>query len=148
MRNLLRRVWADLPRPIRRLLVWIRAPHFVVSVAGAIFNERGEILLCDHVFRKGPPWGMPGGFLDRGEDPAAGLRRELREELGLEIDHLEVAHVRTFPGTRQLEVIYRCTAAMAAPAISSTEVRRFGWFSPEELPELSRDQRELIRRIV
>src|SRR5207253_5032916 len=34
-------------------------------------------------------WDLPGGFLERGEHPVEGLRREMQEETGLEIEILE-----------------------------------------------------------
>jgi 8-oxo-dGTP diphosphatase len=34
-------------------------------------------------------WDIPGGFLEEGEDVTDGLRREIREETGLEIEPLE-----------------------------------------------------------
>jgi len=38
-------------------------------------------------------WDIPGGFLEEGEHPLDGLRRELREETGLEVEPLEVLTV-------------------------------------------------------
>jgi ADP-ribose pyrophosphatase YjhB (NUDIX family) len=35
-------------------------------------------------------WDLPGGFLEEGEDPIDGLRREFREETGLEIEPVEL----------------------------------------------------------
>jgi len=58
----------------------------LVGVAAAVFNGAGQVLL---VQRGRPPragqWGLPGGLLDLGEKLAAGARRELREECGVEI---------------------------------------------------------------
>lgn len=38
-------------------------------------------------------WELPGGLLNIGEIPAVGLRRECKEELGIEIDVQEVIHL-------------------------------------------------------
>ncbi|AXY51214.1 MutT/NUDIX hydrolase family protein [Rhodococcus ruber] len=55
-------------------------------VAGAIFRD-GRLLLAQRV---GPPelaglWELPGGKAEPGESAEAALRRELREELGVEV---------------------------------------------------------------
>jgi ADP-ribose pyrophosphatase YjhB (NUDIX family) len=53
--------------------------------------ERGDRVLLGR--RRGDPgaglWDLPGGFLHEGEDSLAGLRREVREETGLEIEPIE-----------------------------------------------------------
>ncbi len=131
------------PRSVRRLSVWFGEPHFVASVAAAAIDEEGRILLCNHVFRRGAPWGMPGGFLMKGEDPADAIRRELKEELGVEPVELELLLVRTFPKTRQLEIIYRCRIE-GEPSVDSVEVREAEWFSPDALPPMTGDQKQLI----
>lgn len=58
--------------------------HHVVF--GALVRD-GRVLLCHrHPGRRYYPdvWDLPGGHIEPGEDPAAALRRELREELGIE----------------------------------------------------------------
>ena len=56
-------------------------------VAGALFDSAGRVLIAQR-----PPgkhmaggWEFPGGKLEPGEDPFDGLKRELREELGVEV---------------------------------------------------------------
>ena len=68
-----------------RLGVYLFIPRQHVGVVGALFNEAGQVLLVEHVFRSHFPWGLPGGWIGRGEDPALAVQREFVEELGLEI---------------------------------------------------------------
>lgn len=49
--------------------------------AGALFVDRNRILLVRKTY--GNRWDIPGGYVDRGESPAAACEREVREELGL-----------------------------------------------------------------
>ena len=55
-----------------------------VGVLVVLFNELDEVLLLRHVFHTTSDWGLPGGWLERGEAPSQGALRELREETGLE----------------------------------------------------------------
>ncbi|MCB0209041.1 MAG: NUDIX hydrolase [Anaerolineae bacterium] len=67
------------------MAVKLFAPRNTVGVMGAIFNNSGQVLLVEHVFRPQQPWGLPGGWVERGEDPAQTIQRELQEELNLAI---------------------------------------------------------------
>jgi len=69
-----------------RMGVMVFIPRQHVGAVGAIFNDKGQVLLLEHVFRPQFPWGLPGGWLNRGEDPAHAVVRELKEELGLAVE--------------------------------------------------------------
>ena len=60
--------------------------HPLVGVGGLI-HRNGTILLIKRKFEpnKGK-WSLPGGLLEIGEDPAEAARREVMEELGLEVE--------------------------------------------------------------
>lgn len=111
-----------------------------------MLDGQGRVLLLKHAFRPGSGWGIPGGFLLKGEQPDEAIRRELREEIGLEFESAELAFVRTLKKYDQVEIIFRCHPRSEAQPCSS-EVKRAEWFSLDELPEgLSLDQRQLIER--
>jgi 8-oxo-dGTP diphosphatase len=60
-------------------------------VAGALFNASGCVLIAQRPRGKhmAGGWEFPGGKLESGEDRFAGLRRELIEELGVEVVRAE-----------------------------------------------------------
>ncbi len=119
---------------------------FTASVVGIITNEQGELLLLNHVLRPRSGWGMPGGFMSRSEQPATALRREIREETGLELDDLALYRVRTLK--RHIEIIFTATAADAGE-IRSREITELRWFDPDGLPpEMSIDQQFLIKAVL
>ena len=53
-----------------------------VSADVLLRDEHGRILLVDPVYK--PDWDLPGGMAEANEPPADAVRRELREELGME----------------------------------------------------------------
>ena len=146
--NFLGKVWRYLPGAIRRRMVRLGQRRFTVTVGAMIFDDADRILLLEHVFRPDSGWGIPGGFIGQGEQPEAALRRELREEIGVEIEEAEFLFARTLPRTRQVEIYFRARIN-GEPRISSFEIKRAVWFHVDELPaELSNDQQRLIRRTI
>ena len=140
-------VWRRLPGVVRRRLVRTAQRRFTVTAGAMIFDDQGRILLLEHVFRPDSGWGIPGGFLSKGEQPEAALRRELREEIGIEVENVEMLFVRTLDGPRQIEIYFRARA-IGRPEPCSFEIKSAGWFSLDDLPpELSKDQHRLIQRV-
>jgi len=108
--------------------------------AGALCVDNGRVLLGR---RARPPfeglWDIPGGFLNEGEDPLDGLRRELKEETGLEVEPQHFFGVwtdrygsdSTADATLNLYWTARVVGGQAAPADDVSELR---WFGRDELP--------------
>jgi 8-oxo-dGTP diphosphatase len=120
--------------------------RFTVTAGAIVFNESGQVLLLKHRFRAGSGWGLPGGFLEAGEQPLDALRRELREEIGMEIREVEVFAARSFRKPRQVEVLFRCRANGSAQP-QNIEIERAEWFFVNSLPEgLPKDQRLFVER--
>jgi ADP-ribose pyrophosphatase YjhB (NUDIX family) len=144
--NILGTIWKITPGVIRRRMVRLGQSRFTVTTGGLLFDEAGRILLLEHVFRPDSGWGIPGGFLSRREQPHEGLRRELREEISIEIEDVEFLFARTLPRPRQVEIYFRARV-VGNPRPSSFEIKRAEWFALDELPaELPKDQRRLIQR--
>ena len=139
-------VWRRLPGRLKRWTLLLTHTRFVVTAGAVIRDNEGRVLLLKHRFRPGTGWGMPGGFVEKGEQPEAALRRELREEVGLEIEKVELFTTRTFKAPKQIEIVFRCQAIGDTDRLSF-EIQKAAWFSPGELPEeLPKDQAQLIRR--
>ena len=118
--------------------------RFTVTAGAIIFNDKHEVLLLKHRFRAGSGWGLPGGFMENGEQPIDALRRELREEIGLEVEDVKVFAARSFKKPKQVEVLFRCRANAQVKPLNM-EVERAEWFAIDSLPEgLPRDQRGYI----
>lgn len=149
LQKLIAKAWRALPPRVRRWSMRATQARFTVTAGALIFNDAGQILLLKHRFRAGSGWGIPGGFLENGEQPEQALRRELREEIGLEVNHVEIFTARSFKRPHQVEILFRCRPSSQAAQIKplTMEVELAEWFSVQNLPAgLPNDQRLLIER--
>ncbi len=111
-----------------------------IRVAAAVLVRGGRVLLARRAAHKSQAglWEFPGGKLEPGEDPAAALVRELKEELGLDAtagpELMRRAHDYDFG---RVELIALLCRARDAGSLSSTDHDRLEWAAPAELPSYS-----------
>lgn len=109
---------------------------FVHIVAGCLSNTAGEILICQRPAHKSYPgeWEFPGGKVEPGESAEAALRRELNEELGIEVTACRplicLRHV--YPELSVELDTWRVEGFSGK--VRSTEHPAIAWVRPEELP--------------
>ena len=146
LKDFLAAMFRRMPAVMRRFLSRFSQPRFTVTAGAVIRDDQDRVLLLEHVFRAGSGWGIPGGFIAVAEQPEAALRRELREEVGLELERLEIAFVKTLRRPKHIEIVFRCRAQGEARP-RGLEVKSAAWFPLDALPEtLAEDQRRLINR--
>jgi 8-oxo-dGTP diphosphatase len=131
-------VYKRLPTPLRRMVVRRVAPSFTVGAMCVIERGDGRVLLIRHLYRK--RWGVPGGLLERHETPPDAARREVREEVGINVELLGEPAVNVDADPRRVDIVFRARPVNDADADDvrplSVEVLEARWFQPGELPEL------------
>ena len=125
-------------------------PHHDVAV-GLVFNDRGEVLIQR---RKedgllGGLWEFPGGKREGGETMEAACARELREELGIEVD-VEAPFGRVDHAYSHFKVTlhaFRCRLLRGTPIPQEGQPLR--WVAPDALDGYAfpRANRRLIERL-
>ena len=109
-----------------------------VSVVGALIEEKGRYLVCqrhvDDTF--GSYWEFPGGKVEPGEGKRPALVREIREELGVDIEvkKLEGIYEDELPHLRIRFFLYRCSIMRGEPVTMECQAMKMATLA--ELGEL------------
>jgi len=144
MLKLIAIIWKKLPRKVRAMLARSIQPRFTVSAGAVVTNDEGKVLLLNHVLRPSSGWGVPGGFIEHGEQPDAAVKREVMEEVGVELYDVHLYKVRTF-GTH-IEMVF-LARGIGEGSVLSREITELAWFQVDKMPEeMSLDQHFMIRR--
>jgi ADP-ribose pyrophosphatase YjhB (NUDIX family) len=81
-------------------------------------------------------WNLPGGGLEYDETVEEGLAREVREEIGAEIEIIRLVGVYSKPRKREIVLSFLCHLAASSPEpTTSDEICEVGWFAPGALPD-------------
>jgi ADP-ribose pyrophosphatase YjhB (NUDIX family) len=110
------------------------APRHRVGAVVVLFDERRRVLLVEHLFHPGDPWGLPGGWVGRGENPEDGARRELREETNLEVEIGPVIHLERIARPWHLGIAF-AGKLVGGDLRLSAELSDAEWADPENLPD-------------
>ncbi len=133
-------IWKKFPPRIAGFLRGLLTTNWAVGAVAMILDpeaEPPEVLLVQHSYRSRGAWGLPGGSLESGlKSPLAQgqkeadddvlsstLRREVYEELGIEIDILRLIHIDAVPyvpeepGPYRLDFYYQCVPKIGFDAL-------------------------------
>jgi 8-oxo-dGTP pyrophosphatase MutT (NUDIX family) len=99
------------------------------------FDEAGRVLLIRHSYGSGN-WMLPGGGIDRGEEPLAAALRELQEECGCQLDQARLFAVVEEPLYGTINRVHLVAGqAVGKPRGDGREVIELGFFSSDQLPQ-------------
>jgi phosphoglycolate phosphatase-like HAD superfamily hydrolase/ADP-ribose pyrophosphatase YjhB (NUDIX family) len=106
----------------------------LATVGALIFNAQDEVLMI-RTHKWSGKWGIPGGKIKRGEKSETALRRELKEETGLNITDIEFVLVQDCISSKEFYrdahfvlLNYTCRAVARHPrVVLNEEAREFQW---------------------
>ncbi|MFF3863065.1 NUDIX domain-containing protein [Streptomyces sp. NPDC002209] len=107
------------------------------SAAAIVRDEQGRVLIVNPVYKE--RWNLPGGHLEEGELPTVAARREVREEIGLDLeigDLLVIAWVTRAEGSH---VFYVFDGPQLSPeqqqaiTLQESEIGEIRFCRPEDI---------------
>lgn len=103
-RRLVYRLAGHLPFRAKLFLNRIANSTFLVGMLAVVRNADGEVLIVRHTYRPTVPYGVPSGWLKRGEPLAEAMRREIAEETSLDVEFKRVLAVESCERPTRLDV--------------------------------------------
>ena len=107
----------------------------MMAVVAGVVRRDGQVMLCQRrpEVHNGLKWEFPGGKIEPGESPEEALARELREELGIEVDvgHIRDAVFYRYPDRDVLVLFYGCRIRAGEPR--ALDCNAIEWALPERL---------------
>jgi len=122
------------------------------TVGALIVNEKGEILLVKS-YKWGKKYTVPGGHIELGERSEAAVKREVEEEVGLEVEPVGVLLVQEaiYPPDyikheHYIFLDYLCRTRSSAVKLDDKEIQKYLWVNPERALQL--DLESFTRNLV
>jgi len=111
------------------------------TVGGVVYNPRGEVLLL-RSSKARDRYVIPGGHIELGEDMEEALRREVREETGLEVFDIRLVAIQQFVFSDALSrrshfifIDYSCRTDQTEVSLNE-EHQEYLWARPDEISGL------------
>ena len=121
-----------------------------IRVIAAVIERGGKLLVCQRPLHKrhGGLWEFPGGKLEPEEDDAASARRELREELGLELEAIGAVELEVADPDSHFLIVFLPARASGEPARHEHIALRWADVSElQSLPMAPADRRYVEHRL-
>ena len=121
-----------------------KANSIVPAVAAIVRNERGELLMIQRT--DNGLWAIPGGAQDIGESVIDAVKREVKEETGINVEVTELSGIYSDPRhvivyddgevRQEFSLCFHAKPTGGKLRINS-EARRVQWVSPSQLDSLN-----------
>ncbi len=108
-------------------------PAVIVAV-----TREDEILLARSRRFQGSFFSVLAGFVEAGETFEECVKREVREEVAIEVDNIRYFGSQPWPFPHSLMVGFTAEYAGGEISIDDREISEAGWFTAEALPEVPR----------
>lgn len=113
----------------------------------AVVKKDGKLLLARNAQNAAGFWSLIAGFVEPGETFEDCVRREVKEEVGMEVEVLGYLGSQPWPFPDQLMLGFEARWVAGEPAPDGVEIAEAGWFGPEALPPIPRVG-SLSRRLI
>ncbi len=98
-----------------------------------IIDDHQRVLLVRHAYGK-RQWGAPGGMVEAGESAWDAAQRELKEEVNITIDEMELSGLYYQPHKNRYIYNFRAHAYVGEIQVDQMEIDRYGFFPIDQLP--------------
>jgi len=99
---------------------------------GIIFDKKKRVLLCHR--RDMDLWNLPGGGLKKKESPCEGVKREVKEETGLNIEIIKTSNIYFKPKEQEIVFCFVCKIKSGKIKINK-EADEIKYFDFKKLPK-------------
>lgn len=122
------------------------------TVGALIVNNQGQILLVKS-YKWGDRYTVPGGHIELGERSQQAVKREIKEEVGLDVEPVKILMVQeaVFPRDyikheHYIFMDYLCRATSSDVKVDNKEIQEYLWVSPDGALQL--DLESFTRNLV
>jgi NAD+ diphosphatase len=122
-------------------------PRISPAVFTLIRNDKGEALLAHNRSFKNGVYSLIAGFVEAGECLEDAVRREIHEEVGLEVKNIRYFASQSWPFPNSLMLGFTADYAAGLIQPDGNEIEDAAWFSAEKLPPLPQGG-SIARRII
>jgi 8-oxo-dGTP diphosphatase len=116
----------------------------MLGAATVVVDDSSRVLLVRHNYGE-LNWELPGGAGEAGESAEETARREMREEVGVELETMRLAGVYWDPQIDAHHFVFQARTRGTPRVADRKEIAEFGWFLPDALPRPMSDF--TVRRI-
>lgn len=99
----------------------------------AIIDEHNRVLLV-HQNYKDKHWSLPGGIVEDGESVWEAARRELKEEVNIEVGEIELSGMYYMSHRNGYIYVFRARGYEGSIQVDGKEINEYGFFDQEHLP--------------